>query len=288
MKEQEIVINEQEVEKEVEQAYKAEMQAEIPDLWNRIEAALPEKTPLKEATVTTTVKEKVVQFNAKYSKMAVLIAAALCIVVILPLLISMGGMRKSSEKAALTADVAYDESAPAEEAIIYDEAEETDTSMQKETVTTDAAPEAVGAIPVPEAEPSKKEDTNMAMAAEGSAEEAIREEAADAQTDVAAACSNSELENVKKLFGPDALYTVDVKVEIVAQNTDDEKKDQYHIFTVMILEDATNLYEEDSTCEVYVEEETSKLLEEGQSFYATIVNPNPSASSQLALYMFMQ
>lgn len=288
MKEQEIVINEQEVEKEVEQAYKAEMQAEIPDLWNRIEAALPEKTPLKEATVTTTVKEKVVQFNAKYSKMAVLIAAALCIVVILPLLISMGGMRKSSEKAALTADMEYDESAPVEEAIIYDEEAETDASMQKETVTTDAAPEAVGAIPVPETEQSKKEDTNMAMAAEGSAEEMIGEEVADTQTDLAADRSNSELENVKKLFGPDALYTADVKVEIVAQNIDDEKKDQYRIFTVMVLEDATNLYEKDSTCEVYVEEETSKLLEEGQSFYATIVNPDPSASSQLALYMFMQ
>jgi hypothetical protein len=288
MKEQETAINEQEAEKEAEQAYKAEMRAEIPDLWNRIEAALPEKTPLKEATVATTAKEKVVQFSGKYSKMAVLIAAAICIVFILPLLISMGGMRKSSEKAALTADMAYEESAPAEEAIIYDEEAETDTSMQKETVTTDAAPEAVGAVPVPEAELSKKEDTNMAMAAEGSAEEAVSEEAADTQSDVVEDRSNSELENVKKLFGPDALYTADVKVEIVAQSTDDEKKDQYHVFTVIILEDATKLYEEDSTYEVYVEEETSKLLEEGQSFYATIVNPNPSASSQLALYMFMQ
>ncbi|MBQ7766260.1 MAG: hypothetical protein IJ397_05395 [Lachnospiraceae bacterium] len=128
-----------------EEAYKAEVQLNIPDLWDRIESALPEKKVSSEQTTVSkkaenepvVMKEVTTNFNHKskkksraWMKWASLAAAALFMVILLPAIAGLGilGVLGSS-----SSDMAANESAAAPEMMYQDVKEE-----PMEEITTDA------------------------------------------------------------------------------------------------------------------------------------------------------
>ena len=101
--------------KDFETAYKELANTEVPDLWDRIEAGLSEKSAPAETkaeknkkTAPVNKKTKIAVFMRKYSALA---AAIVCAVILIPTMIVM---KKSDSK--FMSESAYDEKAVAEEA----------------------------------------------------------------------------------------------------------------------------------------------------------------------------
>ena len=177
-----------------EDAYKAEVQLNIPDLWDRIESALPEKTALPEtATVHKTTengkeetKEGITNFNHKskkkkkpytWMKWASLAAAALFMVILLPAVAGLGilGVLGSS-----SSDMAANESLAAPEVIYQDVKEEAPNEImtdaeynmaegaEEEYVTMDGAAESweEDERPAPATDESVSQAENVLMSDE--------------------------------------------------------------------------------------------------------------------------
>lgn len=82
--------------KNLEIEYKAQMQNDVPDLWDRIEAGLEEKTP-------ATKNEKVYTYNKRkklYTLGGGVLAAGLCLAVGLPIFFGAGNSSKSETAVA--------------------------------------------------------------------------------------------------------------------------------------------------------------------------------------------
>ena len=101
--------------KDFEKAYKELAETEVPDLWDRIEADLSEKSAPAETkaeknkkTAPVNKKTKIAVFMRKYSALA---AAIVCAIILIPTMIVM---KKSDSK--FMSESAYDEKAVAEEA----------------------------------------------------------------------------------------------------------------------------------------------------------------------------
>ena len=101
--------------KDFETAYKELANTEVPDLWDRIEAGLSEKSAPAETkaeknkkTAPVNKKTKIAVFMRKYSALA---AAIVCAIILIPTMIVM---KKSDSK--FMSESAYDEKAVAEEA----------------------------------------------------------------------------------------------------------------------------------------------------------------------------
>ena len=111
--------------KDFEKAYKELANTEVPDLWDRIEAGLSEKSAPAETkaeknkkTAPVNKKTKIAVFMRKYSALA---AAIVCAVILIPTMIVMkkAGSKFMSESAAepaFTTESAYYDEAVAEEA----------------------------------------------------------------------------------------------------------------------------------------------------------------------------
>lgn len=122
-----------------EDAYQAEVQLNIPDLWNRIESALPEKKTVEiadavDATVSekeqSVVKAENTNFNHKskrkknpytWMKWASLTAAALFMVILLPVVAGLGILGILGSKSS---DIAANESATVDQMMMHDAATE--------------------------------------------------------------------------------------------------------------------------------------------------------------------
>ena len=101
--------------KDFEKAYKELAETEVPDLWDRIESDLSEKSAPAETkaeknkkTAPVNKKTKIAVFMRKYSALA---AAIVCAIILIP---TMSVMKKSDSK--FMSESAYDEKAVAEEA----------------------------------------------------------------------------------------------------------------------------------------------------------------------------
>lgn len=135
------------MERDFEQEFKQLKQDEIPDLWNRIEAGLSEKQPVKAAP-------KIV-----WRKWAALAAAIVCLIIVLPAIsltvIKGSSMSESTEEFAAE-ETSIAEDACAAEEITADEeysmVESTEEYLEKE-----AAEEPVTEAASDEAKPSKEE-----------------------------------------------------------------------------------------------------------------------------------
>lgn len=112
--------------KNFEEAYKAEVQQNIPDLWNRIESGLPEKKVIPEVPVAAVeskpvqeVKEVQTNLNHRsnkkkknpyaWMKWASLVAAAMLVIILIPTLLGIGALFLMSDK-SLSTDMAMNES----------------------------------------------------------------------------------------------------------------------------------------------------------------------------------
>lgn len=136
--------------KGAEQAYKELARDEAPDLWNRIEAGLKDKT--EAASQSVPVQRKSVSVVLKrYFGVA---AAALCVIILVPTLILMnragvGEKHMETEKSAVCEDVAPAETALAEEETagmaageeLEETSEETAAMTKEAEMTEDAAAE---------------------------------------------------------------------------------------------------------------------------------------------------
>lgn len=262
-------MSEQNQNEKIEQAYQVEMLTEIPDLWNRIEAALPEQAPSE--TVC-----KVVKF--RYVKRAALIAAGICILLMAPMLLSL------SRNSMMSADAEYsapaDASAPEasqEEAAPIEEMEEESAAEEAPAMAEEAAEE-------PAMEKAAEETPAEGMPTEEMLTEATPTE--DAATQGMNDSSLQKQAEANTEFGEDALYTKGVRIEVISQDTTEAGSDDgYCLFTVMITDDTSGMYTIGGVCDVYADEVLSKSLKAGSKHTVTIVNPQPASSSQLKLYI---
>lgn len=283
--------------KAIEQAYQAEMLTEIPDLWDRIESALPEKTPSETfQTESQTESQTEKQPNAKkvlrfrYVKTAALIAAGICIVLMVPMLLSIGG-RKSMSSDMATSESAMD---------MQSDASAAEAVAEEAPAAEEAAEEMAAAESAPEEENATEADEELAAPAsdEAIAGEALTESAATAEDTTEQESVQKELAEDKNSnaaqkqadtdrgFDEDALYTEGVKIEIISQDTTEAGSvDGYCLFTVMVLEDASGMYGEGNICDVYADEEFTEKLKPGKTIIVTVVNPKPTSSSKLELYI---
>ena len=111
--------------KDFEKAYKELAETEVPDLWDRIEAGLSEKSAPAETkaeknkkTAPVNKKTKIAVFMRKYSALA---AAIVCAIILIPTMIVMKKsdskfMSESAAEPAFTTESAYYDEAVAEEA----------------------------------------------------------------------------------------------------------------------------------------------------------------------------
>lgn len=188
--------------KNFEDAYKAEVQQNIPDLWNRIESSLPEKTPVvaaetmaPEVEAETTVpadKRQNAKSNKKtkknpyaWIKWASLAAAGLLLVVLMPAVLGIGifsliaGSKSSSDMAANESCAEEPQyAADAEENIMYDsdgmEGGFTMDSVTEESVREEMAEE----VATPE--------SGVQSAPESEGKESVAEQEVGAQESVSA------------------------------------------------------------------------------------------------------
>lgn len=121
--------------KNFEEAYQAEVQLNIPDLWNRIESSLPEKTVLKECAATESAADfapvnqaanenKKIKKKNPYAwiKWASLAAAGLLVVIMIPAVVGLG-LFGLAGKGMASADSAANEMYVTQDAVMENAAE---------------------------------------------------------------------------------------------------------------------------------------------------------------------
>ena len=178
--------------KNFEEAYKAEVQQNIPDLWNRIESGLPEKKVIPEVPVAAVeskpvqeVKEVQTNLNHKsnkkknpyaWMKWASLAAAAMLVIILIPTLLGIGALFLVSDKSSST-DMAMNEGA-AEQMVTTDSVAEEEVKLESADMENTAETPAM----------------NQNIAEDGYAEESIMgtEASSDVLSDVQSAETESE------------------------------------------------------------------------------------------------
>lgn len=277
IQEQEITEAELKSNEVIEQAYKVEMQSDIPDLWDRIEAALPEKTPSE---------TKVRNFHT--IKLISLIAACLCVLLMIPTILSIGGHRMTESAATASEEVA-DTAAESEMMSESEATTESETMSESEAMDSEMTEE------VDRAESAMAEDSASAGAAANAAT-AESETSAEKQQSTATEESlqdtaTNQAAEERNDYGSDALYTEHVKIEIIECDTELGRGDEdgYCTYTIMVLEDTSGIYEQASIFDVYVDEieiQTAKV-KAGDQYEVTLVNPDPLSSSVPKISMLL-
>lgn len=171
--------------KQLETEYKNYIQMETPDLWDRIEASLPEREqeperPVSDTVVTTQIQRK---RNRKHTK-AILysgLAAAVLGFVVLPATLGDSGITKNASESSTSLSTGT-----------TDMADVAGNTMVEEAPVGDAAEEPVAKAEVTEEQAAKAEATE----GEAAAEEAVSDmqEAASADIGVAQDIENVEIE----------------------------------------------------------------------------------------------
>ena len=151
------------MERDFEREFKELKQSEIPDLWNRIEAGLSEKKNvilLSQNTVVTDNRNPVRKKRSSFRKWGTLIAACLCIFLIMPAFSLL--IRNKEYSGGMGMESAADTAAP--------EAASCDTALSEEGMSGGAADSGAAAEETAEAGAAEAENTEVEAAEETSQE----------------------------------------------------------------------------------------------------------------------
>lgn len=265
-----------------EDAYKEFAAADVPDLWDRIEAGLTEKS----APVIADPKKpaKIVTFMKRYATTA---AALVCVAVLIPAIMLVGKFGLGGNKAESAAyeaapmEMAYEAEAPAAEAPeaeMYEEAaaemfaeEEMYEEAAAETVAEEAAAaedaeadlfHAVEAASKTELYDEEEMVEEAEAAPEAEAEEEPKlEESAPAEADDAKKSAGEEAASKEGLVVEDAaegLFYGNVKLKVIENSEMErffegtEKETFGYICRMTVLEDPEGLLQEGEELQIFV------------------------------------
>lgn len=262
--------------KDFEQAYRELAQTEVPDLWDRIEAGLSEKSAPAAFKIDKAVKEKETEelkgadrkifiFMRRYSAVA---AALVCVAILIPAIsligeFGIGGSKseeaiESAQEPAAMWEEAADE-APAEMAVVTEESMEETAGYVEEEAAEEMAVEAAAEESVDEApEAEYAEDMNAANA-ENVKETADVEMADGVRTEAARAEKYQEEQGLSEAGSlslpdrcPEGTVVRDVQIKVL------EVSDMMKYFENSDREDLGCI------CTVEVQKQPEGLLTEGE------------------------
>lgn len=281
--------------KNFEEAYQAEVQLNIPDLWNRIESSLPQKTIMPECAAAESVPTYVpvnqevkgsrpankTQKKNPYAwiKWASLAAAALLVVMILPAVAVVGlGLLRFSSSDSASAESAEDGAYIYQDAVMENEAA-MDMEMPEDAVAETPAMDSM------ENMFTDSEEWVTESITEGTVAESGKETVSD----------EAENESVGSASGSVALYGNMIAEEIPATVTGTMTGSEryYYRVTLMFEGEALELAEElfagteeynDGMLEVRVYYDVTLKPELMEKYAVTIYELTPAALGEDALY----
>ena len=273
--------------KDFETAYKELANAEVPDLWDRIEAGLSEKSAPAEAKAEESKepapikkKTKVAVLMKRYSALA---AAIICAVILIPTVIVMkkAGSKFMSESAAepafTTESACYDET-------VVEEATEAVAGMMEEASVAETAAEEPEMERKEAAEESKVE-SSMAVAEafpqEESASGAVKESAKtdSAMNDVAFEDADPEDYNKQNVS---ELKNIVVKVKKAEEKPlESELEKAGVLYTAVVEKNPSGLPGEGEEIRIFIPVVSSVALVEDGTFELDLV----SSESEENIYM---
>ena len=253
--------------KDFEKAYKELAETEVPDLWDRIEAGLSEKSAPAETkaeknkkTAPVNKKTKIAVFMRKYSALA---AAIVCAIILIPTMIVM---KKSDSK--FMSESAYDEKAVAEEAGA--------ASMMTEEASVET--EAVAEVAEMEQEEAAKEpkmESKVAAAEvfsqKESASGAVKESAKADSAMNDAVCEDAAPEDYNKQNAQE-LKNIVVKVKKAEEKPlENEAEEAGVLYTAVVKRNPSGLPKEGEEIQIFIPVVSSVALVEDSTFELDLV-----------------
>ena len=253
--------------KDFEKAYKEFAETEVPDLWDRIEAGLSEKSAPAETkaeknkkTAPVNKKTKIAVFMRKYSALA---AAIVCAIILIPTMIVM---KKSDSK--FMSESAYDEKAVAEEAGA--------ASMMTEEASVET--EAVAEVAEMEQEEAAKEpkmESKVAAAEvfsqKESASGAVKESAKADRAMNDAVCEDAAPEDYNKQNAQE-LKNIVVKVKKAEEKPlENEAEEAGVLYTAVVKRNPSGLPKEGEEIQIFIPVVSSVALVEDSTFELDLV-----------------
>ena len=253
--------------KDFEKAYKELAETEVPDLWDRIEADLSEKSAPAETkaeknkkTAPVNKKTKIAVFMRKYSALA---AAIVCAIILIPTMIVM---KKSDSK--FMSESAYDEKAVAEEAGA--------ASMMTEEASVET--EAVAEVAEMEQEEAAKEpkmESKVAAAEvfsqKESASGAVKESAKADRAMNDAVCEDKASEDYNKQNAAE-LKNIVVKVKKAEEKPLENELEKVGVlYTAVVEKNPSGLPREGEEIQIFIPVVSSVALVEDSTFELDLV-----------------
>ena len=253
--------------KDFETAYKELANTEVPDLWDRIEAGLSEKSAPAETkaeknkkTAPVNKKTKIAVFMRKYSALA---AAIVCAIILIPTMIVM---KKSDSK--FMSESAYDEKAVAEEAGA--------ASMMTEEASVET--EAVAEVAEMEQEEAAKEpkmESKVAAAEvfsqKESASGAVKESAKADSAMNDAVCEDKASQDYNKQNAAE-LKNIVVKVKKAEEKSlENEAEEAGVLYTAVVKRNPSGLPREGEEIQIFIPVVSSVALVEDSTFELDLV-----------------
>lgn len=253
--------------KDFETAYKELANTEVPDLWDRIEAGLSEKSAPAETkaeknkkTAPVNKKTKIAVLMRKYSALA---AAIVCAIILIPTMIVM---KKSDSK--FMSESAYDEKAVAEEAGA--------ASMMTEEASVET--EAVAEVAEMEQEEAAKEpkmESKVAAAEvfsqKESASGAVKESAKADSAMNDAVCEDAAPEDYNKQNAQE-LKNIVVKVKKAEEKPlENEAEEAGVLYTAVVKRNPSGLPKEGEEIQIFIPVVSSVALVEDSTFELDLV-----------------
>lgn len=241
--------------KSLEQAYKELAQEEVPDLWNRIEAGLKDRTEVTSQSAPVQ-KKNILVVLKKYSGVA---AAALCVVILVPAILfidraGLGDKGMATEESAVCEDTAPAEAAPAEEEAVdmAAEAEEFETVTEETAAVTEEA--------------EMLEDTTEEAAATKECE-STKEAAAEMEKDGASMEMQPTEDSILNAAGQKKQETVKLQdgclfSQIQVMVTEEREGAVYY---VLVEKDDSGTFAEGEKIRIFRPADASFLMNEGES-----------------------
>ena len=263
--------------KDFETAYKELANTEVPDLWDRIEAGLSEKSAPAETkaeknkkTAPVNKKTKIAVFMRKYSALA---AAIVCAVILIPTMIVMKNsdskfMSESATEPAFTTESAcYDET-------VAEEATEAVSEMMEEASAAETAAEEPEMERKEAAEESKVESsmaTAEAFSEEESASGAVKESAKADGAMNDAVCEDKASEDYNKQNAAE-LKNIVVKVKKAEEKSlENEAEEAGVLYTAVVKRNPSGLPREGEEIQIFIPVVSSVALVEDGTFELDLV-----------------
>lgn len=265
--------------KDFEQAYRELAQSEIPDLWDRIEAGLSEKsTPEKEQEKN---QEKNRIYFGRYAGMA---AAVLCAVLIVPAVLFMGrweGKGSSASGMAAAEDQGVvEESTEAAGCALEDAegsgweeaealSEEEGDCLVESAASTDAMQDsAAGAMQDVEDLAQSKEN-----ARQGNGEKAEMESADESENGIAGSLSSQKLRELTELEDGAVLegVTIDVTKKVLEIDDWESVNEMGIVQTAIVCKDESGFFEEGEEIEIFIPIYSSVAVIEGTTIEVDLI-----------------